>query len=152
MSGSGIKSARELCFRTRARTEHSTAVDRDLVRPNRAPENQQEEDKFKRLDLNKVIVRGRYVGQREVYDVLRIVGPGKMELLHAGCYFREEALSLAADALLGRISMSLGGVRTLFSKAQKGVVSAPARGILMPGQSPVETKRIGPKAWEVTPR
>ena len=149
---SGILSARELGFRISARTEHRTAVDRDLVRPNRAPESQREEDKFKKLDLNKVIVRGRYVGNRLYYDVLRIVGPGKMELLHANCYFREEALSLAADALRGRISMSLGGVRTLFSKSQKGVVTAPARGLLLPGQSPVESKRIGPKTWEVTTR
>ncbi len=119
--------AREADPGTVARNEGATARVRIGVRPLRKPRDAYEADKFAKVDANRVIVRGRYVGGRQVWDVLRILGPGKVEAYALGCAWRDEAISLAGDCLAGRVRVAVGAGRTGFVK--RGGLFAPDRAL-----------------------
>lgn len=105
----------------RASLARRTLAQRQGVRPDRAARDSYEDRKFRAVDRNKVIVRGRAVGGRVVWDVLKILGPRKVEPYAVGCLWREEAIELAADCLLGRVSVALSGARTAFGSQRGGL-------------------------------
>ncbi|MCP4741494.1 MAG: hypothetical protein GY871_04595 [Actinomycetales bacterium] len=61
---------------------------------------------------NRVLVCGRSVAGKVVWDVLKIEGR-KVSLYAKGCVFQGEAYELARACLSGRIASSIGGVRSL---------------------------------------
>lgn len=93
-------------------------------RPIDAPDAKMQDTKRHASQRERVLIRTRTVWvtrgmirkPESRYDVLRIGGPGGgLELLARGCAWWEEAVALAADALRGRVSVSLAGTRTQFS-------------------------------------
>ena len=71
------------------------------------------------------VTRGMFKKPEHRYDVLRIGGTGGgLELLARGCAWWEEAVSLAADALRGRVSVSLSGTRTQFFGSGRRVLTS----------------------------
>lgn len=60
------------------------------------------------------VTRGPFRVPETRYDVLRVAGLAT-ELVAAGCVFWEQAVAIASDAIKGRVTVAMGGHRTLFS-------------------------------------
>jgi len=144
------RSQREVPGRERAHLEHDATYQRNTGGASKRPTNAREDAKLRRIQGNKILVRGRYEGSRLLWDVLRIHGK-KLELAHAGCWCQEEAFALASDAILNRVSVSLSGLRTVFpseSKAQG--LATPRKGdLILPGDRPVQSTQIAPMQFVI---
>lgn len=123
---------------------------RQEVRPDRAPQDAHETAKFERADAGRIFVRGRAKKPwGVVWDVLRVHGPGRVELVAEDIPFQQEAISVANDTLAGRIRVSFAGVAGAFRRAAGGLVVPdasvrPAEPVLMRKASaePGEVSRI----------
>ena len=114
------RTAREIDPEIRTRMEGQVARERqENVRPGRPVQSEGDQRAVERIRANHVLVRRRrhLVAGRAAWDVYRIEGD-RLVLVVAGCHWREEALALASDALLGRLSISMAGVRTVFGGAR----------------------------------
>ena len=114
------RTAREIDPEIRTRMEGQVARERqENVRPGRPVQSEGDQRAVERIRANHVLVRRRrhLVAGRAAWDVYRIEGD-RLILVVAGCHWREEALALASDALLGRLSISMAGVRTVFGGAR----------------------------------
>jgi hypothetical protein len=142
--------AHELPSGRRAKAETMALRHRQEVRPDRAPRDAHEDAKFRAADRGRVFIRGRI--QRPwgvVWDVLRIMGPGRTELVAAGIPWQQEAIGIANDTLAGRIRVAVGGIRGAFRSAGGGLIVPdagvrPAEGVMVrPTRAlPGETARI----------
>jgi len=154
MNGSGVRLAHEVAPGHRAAMQGEAVHWRTSApRPNRAPRDEYEARKFARADQHKVYIKGRFLPDgRRVFDVFRILGPGKMEITAAGCLWYEEAVALAMDAMLGRISISMtAGQRTVLE--QRAGMLAPNRGIWLPGGTTLDVRPTSdPDVSVVRPR
>lgn len=146
--------AHEIAPDQRAYMEGGAARERqENVRPNREVRDESDQRAVERIRANHVLVRCRrhLLRGRRVWDVFRIEGD-RLVLVVAGCLWREEALALASDALLGRTSISLFGGRTTFGGARddqragrSGAVVAPRGGDLVRlGDRPISIREVGP--------
>lgn len=139
-----------------ARNERATVRVRIGVRPLRQARDAYEADKFGKVDANRVIVRGRWTPRGLVWDVLRILGPGRVEAYALGCAWRDEAISLAGDCLAGRVRVALGSMKgTGF--VRRGGLFAPDRALAarpMFDIKPLDgsASADGCTAFEVVPR
>ena len=139
-----------------ARADGATVRVRVGVRPLRKARDAYEAEKFGKVDANRVIVRGRWSRAGLVWDVLRILGPGKVEAYALGCSWRDEAISLAGDCLAGRVRVALGSIgRTGF--VARGSLFAPDRALAarpMFDLKPLDGSKDASEcmAFEVTPR
>lgn len=68
------------------------------------------------------LARGLFRMPETRYDVLRVAGL-HAELVMADCVFWEQAVAVASDAIKGRVSVAMGGNRTLFGSG-RGIVTA----------------------------
>lgn len=68
------------------------------------------------------VARGLFRVPETRYDVLRVAGLAT-ELVAADCVFWEQAVALASDAIKGRVTVAMGGSRTMFGSG-RGIVSA----------------------------
>jgi len=117
------------------------------IRGERAPRDAQEDRKQRAMDRNRVIVVARWAG-RMVFDVVKILGPHKAEPYALGCLWREEAIELAADCLLGRVTVAMHGGRTAFG-GQAGGLWVPERAQRRAAHDFVQLVAAGPNAFEV---
>lgn len=97
--------------------------------PSRA-RSAEDEQAIARRNKNELLVKGRIVGHRTVWDVFRRTSGGLVVEL-AGLEFEAEAIARARDLLLGRMSVSFAGVRGAFSAA--GRLLIPNRSIDLGG-------------------
>lgn len=137
--------ARQVVPQVRIALESTAAHDRATgPNPGRKIRSESDAKAVRQVRKNRVLVRGRRqlgAGGRQIWDVFRIEGDD-LVLVHAECSWYEEAIALASDALLGRISVSMAGVRTMFGGG--GAVQAPRKGdIVLRDERPM-TKTILP--------
>lgn len=118
------------------------AVRREALGLGRAPVDAADAEMGRRrvgaARVERVLIRARasfvFVGlvrkPQVRYDVLTVSGT-ETSLYAADCVFWEEAVALASDALKGRVSVAMGGRRSVFSPGSLApdVDIAPAKGL-----------------------
>ena len=137
---SGVLLSREVDAGTRQSSEAEGVHWRGTgPRPTRAPRNEREARKFDEADKHKVYIKGRRTETgRLVYDVFRILGPGRLEFYARDCIWYEEALALSMDAMLGRVSISLAPAQRTVLHGDK--MASPNRQWWMPGGTTLDVR------------
>tara|TARA_Y100001970_G_scaffold294130_1_gene447319 strand:+ start:1634 stop:2062 length:429 start_codon:yes stop_codon:yes gene_type:complete len=82
------------------------------------------------------LVKGRRVRGRMVWDVFRLCGNSKPQLVASGFYWQEEAIAFARDRKLGRMSFKAGNIRGMFRAGNAGIIK-PSSDIEAPGSGVV---------------
>lgn len=100
-----------------------------------------EEAREKRLG-HTVAVRGRNIPSGRVWDIFRLCGEEQPRLVRGAIADSAEALAIARDLVLGRVSVSFAGVRGVFSRSSSKLL-VPDRSIDTPGASNVRMMRVG---------
>jgi len=98
-----------------------------------SPRSEKEDLERKRRLGIRFAVKGRLVpGGARLWDVFALDGDQPPRLAAAGFRWRAEAIACAADLLVGKTSISFGGLRGIFGRA--GSLLSPERSIQRPGE------------------
>lgn len=89
-----------------------------------------------------VAVKGRIDGLgRQVWDLFRLDGDAQPKLVRSGFVSPEEAMQAAGDLVLGRVPVSLAGVRGVFRRSSGLLL--PDHSVDVPGRQGVRVGKVG---------
>lgn len=121
---SGVQTAREIGHGQRVVLEREAHQAREAIRLK--PVDAETGAEARRRLGTRFSIKGRWVGNRRLWDVYILEGLRPPKVAAAGFAFQEEAILCARDLLLGRLSVGFGGLRGVFGRGA-GRLLVPSR-------------------------